>query len=162
LIPDLEAEVAVKDSLVSTDPVRSDDLRDRILRIHRQALRAHNLELANYLGKLAWYYKGQEPRERKLLEEQLEIQERVLGRDARELVGALVNRAEARRAEAKAQEDPQIRKNMEAEADALVARIGVITGKTEARLRKGVSGPEVKSLQEKLSTLGFRLSADGI
>src|SRR5262249_49648597 len=149
LIPDLEAEVAVKDSLASTDPVRSDDLRDRILSIHRKALRAHNLELANYLGKLAWYYRGQEPRERELLEEQLEIRERVLGGKARELFGTLINLAEARRTEAKAQGDPQIKQKMLDEADALVARTGNITGATGASLRKGASGPEVESLQEK-------------
>jgi Putative peptidoglycan-binding domain-containing protein len=117
--------------------------RQEIIAIQQETFRQSAVELVNYFSQLAAFDQthGFYPQAKSQLEEALKIQESVFGPNDPQLVTTLNSLATLYRA-------------MDLDSEAVIQRIQRLQGK-EAVLRKGVSGPEVRTLQQNLQKLGF-------
>ncbi|HEX6731870.1 MAG TPA: peptidoglycan-binding protein, partial [Pyrinomonadaceae bacterium] len=143
LIPDIASLAAITNR--GGQQGTSEEFRNRIIDIQRKSVQIERAELVTYLNDLAAFNLGQGDYDHAVpqLEEVLKIQEGHLPANDPQIIATLNGLAELYRLQKK-----------DADAERLVKRIQGLQG-SDAILRKGTTGPDVKKLQLQLQAIGF-------
>ena len=143
LIPDLGTLASIYEKL--NQPQTSRLFRERIVEVQKEAARAGDVEHATALIELAKFEQnlGTYTRATERLNEALAIQQTLFGDTDERLIPTLSSLAKVYRLD-----------KSDAKADLVVQRLQRLQGK-DAILRKGASGSEVGSLQQRLQKLGY-------
>ena len=142
IIPDLLTLATINERLNEAGAARA--YRQTIVKVREEAVRADNLELASANTELAKFDQKQRRYDDAIdgYNKALTIYQNQFGPDDLRIVPALNSLAELYRLNQR-----------NSEADQVVQRIQKLQG-TDAILRKGASGPEVRLLQQRLLKLG--------